>query len=67
MATQLDLFENVFKEEDVLLHRIEKMEHDITRMRKSFFVRLEAQEKKFVNLKEELDRIKSIPYHNLEK
>lgn len=58
MATQLDLFEDVFNSEDVLLTRIEKMEQDITRMRKSFFVRLDAHEKKFVNLKKELDRIK---------
>lgn len=60
MAIQLDLFEDVFLAEDVLLTRIEKMERDIQKMRGSFFVRLNAQERKFLDLKDELDRIKNV-------
>lgn len=59
MAIQLDLFEDVFLAEDVLLTRIEKMERDIQKMRGSFFVRLNAQEKKLLDLKDELEKLKN--------
>jgi len=59
MAIQLELFHDVLpaSREDALLAKIEKMEKDIHKMRRSFFVRLDAHEKKYVDLKEDLEKL----------
>lgn len=59
MAIQLDLFDDVFREEDIFLQQLEKLEHDISKMRKSFFVRLDAHEKKYQSIKNKIENIKN--------
>ena len=58
MATQLDLFDHEFNRKEAIVFKLESLQNDIDRMRRSFFVRLDAQEKKCQSLIKELEHNK---------
>lgn len=51
---QLDLFEPPTQEQ-IGLYELKKLQDDIARMRRSFFVRLDAHEKKYQRIIEKLE------------
>ena len=55
MATQLDLF-SYQNNDDIIRYQVEKLKDDIDKMRRSFFVRLDAQEKKYQLLLDQLNK-----------
>jgi len=51
---QLDLFEPPSKEQ-IELYEMKRLQEDIARMRRSFFVRLDAHERKYQQIIEKLE------------
>jgi len=51
---QLDLFEPL-SEREIQLYEIKKLQEDIARMRRSFFVRLDAHERKYERILSQLE------------
>ena len=58
MAVQLDLFDLEHNRRDAIVFELQKLSDDIHKMRRSFFVRLDAQEKKYQKILQELDKTK---------
>lgn len=53
---QLDLFEPL-SEREIQLYEIKKLQEDIARMRRSFFVRLDAHERKYERILNRLEGV----------
>ncbi len=52
---QLDLFEPI-SEREAQLYEVKKLQDDISKMRRAFFVRLDAHERKYQQILNKLER-----------
>ena len=52
---QLDFFEPI-SEKEIQLYEVKKLKDDIARMRRSFFVRLDAHERKYEKILNQLEK-----------